>query len=898
MSNKNLFYATWKNYLSTKKLEEATDASMRAIQDALRLVEEHPEQLPFQNMFGPTDIRIAKPMEQKNVTKVIAIMKFISQNLSNVADPNNQSYYNYKHVSYEAKQDTVMVKERPLGWVEGDPTREVPKKVTSINVAIPYYTVNPNTNESTLKFKNTTIPGALSEASKAITKKLNKRISELNQDSSYYEQEKTTHLQILEAETNRAKEMREWWQKNQARLIKDPELLKEAVERFPTTKINSADFYGLQDEELGEVNTEYSIVFSRSPVDVMRMSDFEDTGITSCHSERGGSFYACAVAEAQNVGGIAFLVKTEDLNKIDDINSVEIYRDPQRGVQGIYPIDRIRLRNVTIGRTTSVAVPEIRQYSDSPVDGFKFAVDQFAAETQASMFVSEEGGQKKIKLPSENRNDYVRHGGKYADNRVEDLFQNLILNIAKTENITLSEEEKTKISFVSSNNHMTVVSRENEYSYLVQNDDEEEDDEEQFAREESEETFVRAQGNVNRNSYFTSQFDFEWEWGDGATIDGHFSYPFSFPRNTFSSVFFDLDKYELQSQIKDMIENDYGSGSDFDKLPIEVSDVYVGRDEDLVLIEIFMSKRLYDSDEFADLAREFVAMARNLEEKDFVSSFLNILESDGGTLLKANLDKEETPVSKLENLNQWVENKSDNFKFVKREGNFLYYYLVKNKISGKAISDQTNKFLINKLPKKFTDYNSAVMFGHEISSVLKSHEFKTRIAALSNPKGIDAGNPSHSYSAQTQFSFGKQDRMYDYDFEIEVVPEYKEYVESLGGFQDKSDKSTWVYAMICITVKYSPTLNIQKLTNLIDNIDEDPNKLLEIVYEATRIAVNKRMELLSQDIPVDSEMRGFTTRGEAAEAEKNVEKQSLTESQKKIIRERLIKLLKNKKARR
>lgn len=895
MSNKNLFYATWKNYLSTKKLEEATDASMRAIQDALKLVEEHPEQLPFQKMFGPTDIRIVKPMEQKNVTKVIALMKFISQNLA-VVDPNNPSYYNYKQVSYEVKQDTVMVKERPLGWVEGDPTREVPKKISSILVVIPYYTVNPNTNESTLKFKNTTIPGALSEASKAITKRLNKRISELDPNTYYYKDEKTAHLQILEAETKRAKEMREWWQQNQARLIKDPELLKLAVERFPSTKIGAADFYGLEDEELGEVNNEYSIIFSRSPVDVMRMSDFPDTGITSCHSERGGSFYACAVAEAQNVGGIAFLVKTEDLDTIDDINSVEIYRDPQRGIQGIYPIDRIRLRNVTIGRTTSVAVPEKQQYSSSPVDGFKFSVDQFAAETQASMFVSEEGGQKKIKLPSENRNDYVRHGGKYADNRVEDLFQDLILNIAKTENITLSEEEKTKISSVASNNHMTVVSRENAYAYLVEDDDEQEDDEEQVAREESEETFVRAQGNVNRNSYFTSQFDFEWEWGDGATIDGHFSYPFSFPRNTFSSVFFDLDKDELQSQIKEMIQNDYGSGSDFDRLPLEVSDVYVGRDEDLILIEIFMSQRLHDSDEFADRARAFVAMARNLQEKDFVVSFLNILESDGGTLLKANFDKEETPVSKFDNLNKWVENKSDNFKFVNREG-ILYYYLVRNKISGKAISAETNRFLITKLPKKFTDYNNAVMFGHEITSVLKRHEFKTRIAALSNPKGIDAGNPSHSYSAQTQFSFGKQDRLYDYDFEIEVVPEYKEYVESLGGFQDKSDKSTWVYAMICITVRYSPTLNIQKLTNLIDNIDEDPNKLLEIVYEATRIAVNKRMELLSQDIPVDSEMRGFTTRGEA-EAEKNVEKQSLTESQKKIIRERLIKLLKNKKARR
>ena len=62
----------------------------------------------------------------------------------------------------------------------------------------------------------------------------------------------------------------------------------------------------------------YSIIVTRNPVDVFRMSDFDN--ITSCHSppsreQSSESYFQCAVAEAHGHGAIAYVVNNEDLIK-------------------------------------------------------------------------------------------------------------------------------------------------------------------------------------------------------------------------------------------------------------------------------------------------------------------------------------------------------------------------------------------------------------------------------------------------------------------------------------------------------------------------------------------------------------------------------------------------------
>ena len=153
-------------------------------------------------------------------------------------------------------------------------------------------------------------------------------------------------------------------------------------------------------------NDKYSIIITRHPIDVMRMSDFDN--ISSCHSppSRGGGsqeYYKCAVAEAMGHGAIAYVVETEDLltntntSNIDsaeqEIQEGEIFADNNRyGGAGfdIKPVSRTRLRQMRYYDTdkpkrwddgTELAVPEERIYG-AGIPGLADRVRVWAAENQ------------------------------------------------------------------------------------------------------------------------------------------------------------------------------------------------------------------------------------------------------------------------------------------------------------------------------------------------------------------------------------------------------------------------------------------------------------------------------------------------------------------------------------
>tara|TARA_Y100000592_G_scaffold49733_2_gene78796 strand:+ start:4260 stop:8465 length:4206 start_codon:yes stop_codon:yes gene_type:complete len=84
----------------------------------------------------------------------------------------------------------------------------------------------------------------------------------------------------------------DWWQNNQNIYTRDgnQKMIEKAFE--------------------GDESTDYSIVISRHPIDVLRMSDI--SSIQSCHSE-GSEYFHCAIAEAKGHGPIAYLVNSEEL---------------------------------------------------------------------------------------------------------------------------------------------------------------------------------------------------------------------------------------------------------------------------------------------------------------------------------------------------------------------------------------------------------------------------------------------------------------------------------------------------------------------------------------------------------------------------------------------------------
>lgn len=159
---------------------------------------------------------------------------------------------------------------------------------------------------------------------------------------------------------------------------------------------------------------EFTVVASRHPIDVLRMSDYRN--IESCHTE-GHEYFHCAIGEARGHGPIAYLVKTQDLQGVD-LDEQEIFEDPSRGIRGIRPVGRVRLRKyVNSDDGYELAAPETRTYGTRH-PGFLEAVLSWAQEEQ------------KVNI-EKARNvgdiyEFTRYGGSYGDNRDGGLLNKLL----------------------------------------------------------------------------------------------------------------------------------------------------------------------------------------------------------------------------------------------------------------------------------------------------------------------------------------------------------------------------------------------------------------------------------------------------------------------------------------
>ena len=162
----------------------------------------------------------------------------------------------------------------------------------------------------------------------------------------------------------------------------------------------------------------YTIVLSRAPIDVLRMSDVGN--ITSCHSE-GGQYFQCAIAEAKRGGPIAFVVKTKDLNKLseEEFQFDEIFADEERKVKGIDPISRLRIRRYVNNDTgDSIGIPETRIYG-SNIAGFYNTVRDFLKDKQ---FPDNNFDEISAKFKARK---LTRTGGSYSDSSDSHLFNQM-----------------------------------------------------------------------------------------------------------------------------------------------------------------------------------------------------------------------------------------------------------------------------------------------------------------------------------------------------------------------------------------------------------------------------------------------------------------------------------------
>ena len=166
--------------------------------------------------------------------------------------------------------------------------------------------------------------------------------------------------------------------------------------------------------------SDYVIILSRAPIDVVRMSDH--TNITSCHSQ-GSSYFQCAVQEAVTGGAVAYVVDRDMLDyylkdSVDTLQDDDFFHDTDRGVQGIRPVSRLRVRRVeSDDGSMELGVPDDRIYGNSSIPGFWKYLNEFLKNYQTEEiknFIDSKG----------KRWEY--RGGSYHDTNITTLVDDFI----------------------------------------------------------------------------------------------------------------------------------------------------------------------------------------------------------------------------------------------------------------------------------------------------------------------------------------------------------------------------------------------------------------------------------------------------------------------------------------
>jgi hypothetical protein len=218
-----------------------------------------------------------------------------------------------------------------------------------------------------------------------------------------------------------------------------------------------SEFYRQNPSAAFQEKSPYVTILSRHPVDVVRMSDMNN--IKSCHS-RGNGYFQCAVAESRGHGPIAYLVPVEeferyfnvDLDEVDpseidlDGYDEEVFADPDRGIRGMDPAGRVRLRKfVHDDDGRALAVPERRTYGaykrPTPPNFLKGVTD-WALENQKDVI----GDVKKF-VEEAGEDQWTRYGGSYEDNPDGEIMAAMlepIANVEQTEELESLENFSTE----------------------------------------------------------------------------------------------------------------------------------------------------------------------------------------------------------------------------------------------------------------------------------------------------------------------------------------------------------------------------------------------------------------------------------------------------------------------
>lgn len=185
-------------------------------------------------------------------------------------------------------------------------------------------------------------------------------------------------------------------------------------------------------KKYNEVGSGFKIVISRASIDVLRMSDWKH--LQSCHSEPRpnatkedleGNYFHCAVQESKGGGLVAYLVQGKDLEGVD-LQKEEIFSDSSRGISGITPQARMRLRGFEYETgdesTRTLVAPETASYG-MELDAFYNSIKSWATKSQSEQLEFDEAGKV---VGVKDAGEFHMLGGNYTDTNPMRIISNFV----------------------------------------------------------------------------------------------------------------------------------------------------------------------------------------------------------------------------------------------------------------------------------------------------------------------------------------------------------------------------------------------------------------------------------------------------------------------------------------
>jgi len=590
---------------------------------------------PFNDIFGtstPDNVknRMIIPYGNEDIYKMKILMLDIIDKLFEEYNK-NPNIESVKPI-WDNQKQIVKQQRKPQGWVEGDPIPTIEKEVGSPIVDVIYTSKLGDKKERTIQL--------------SFGKLLQK----------YFPDQMT------------------WWQGDKSKGV-------SGKQSFFTSNVETMDQiihevkFGDEDIIRNEKPKSSVVIFSRHPIDVVRMSDF-DLLSYSCHAQ-GGAYFRCAVEEARRSamgGGVLFMVSKDKFDKAfpDGVmpQTGDLFSDAERGISGklnAQATSRLRVRRVVDGDTgVEYAVPDKKIYGNM-VEAFRKETFQYFANSQKQKFIDPETNQPILSDPTM----LMRYGGEYEDigeYKIGANFVTLVDTALRQANVF--EEVRDTEQYKEFAKHLT-------YTSITWSGEQEEgvDEEEDNFCEEYEQDVESKLARANRNVNYV-KFGFHnivCQGQDDTYIEGfNASVQVKIPISRFKPSALENNMIQIKNAVKmhdydDMLTIDVSFK--WPNLPLDKILFESGWSDDVV-IEFFYQSEDYitDTDEILAHGRDFAQFENQLSYDQYVAEVEAILEQAG----VLNVSLAASMKEQIDDLIQYVADEDSLFSYSKSGGNHKF----------------------------------------------------------------------------------------------------------------------------------------------------------------------------------------------------------------------------------